>query len=328
MSMDSNIGAKGAATGRRSMAPTTFNPKFTIQNPQSGFTLVELLVVITIIGILIALLLPAVQAAREAARRLQCGNSFKQVGLALHNYHTAHGCFAPGILLLYSETGTCAAFGWASYVLPYLEQQAVYEKIDFEGARTYFDAGGIREAGASRIEAYLCPSDAQGGELASCCSWGNVGPDPLEDCRQTNMGGVMDSRQLYYYRPTQLALSQVDGMFGFEKGCRIADVLDGTSNTLMIGELTGGGRGTYSAHFWITHDIIGTSDGINGPWTIPGGGTFSGVYGAGFSSYHPGGCHFTFADGTVHFLSENIAHDVLVALTTRAKGEPIPAGFN
>ena len=286
-----------------------------------GFTLVELLVVITIIGILIALLLPAVQAAREAARRIHCSNNFKQVGLALHNYHSTHKCFPPGMLFVRQPH---AAFGWAAYILPYVEQRAVHEMIDFEGT-SYFAPGGTREGGAKRIEAYLCPSDPQGGELVSCCSDGHVGPGDEEDCRQTNMGGVMDSQRWYNWYVERLPLSEADGIFAFRNGCKISKITDGTSSTLMIGELTGAGPGTHSAHFWITHDIISTRDGINGPWTIPGGGSFQ-FYDGGFSSYHPGGCHFTMADGSVHFLSENIARHVLVALTTRAGGEPISAG--
>jgi len=302
-------------TGRPPIVAENREPAIPRRESPRGFTLVELLVVIAIIGILIALLLPAVQAAREAARRVQCSNNFKQVGLALHNYHTAHRSFPAGMLYLRTST---AAFGWAAYILPYVEQQRVYEMIDFEGANSYFTPGGTREAGESRVETYLCPSDPQGGELVSCCSWDD--PNTLEDCRQTNMGAVMDSYDRYNWYTDRLSFDEVDGMFAFERGCKIRDVVDGTSKTLMIGELTGAGPGTNSAHFWITHNIISTRDGINGPWTVPGGGSFR-FYDAGFSSFHPGGCHFAMADGSANFFSENIHHDVLVALTTRAGGE-------
>lgn len=135
-----------------------------------------------------------------------------------------------------------------------------------------------RQASATRIETYLCPSDPQGGELVGCCSHGQVGQHEEEDVRQTNMGGVMDSQILYdwYVEPNRPPLSVAHGVFASGEGCRIRDIADGTSKTLLIGEVTGAGPETYSAHFWIAHDIMGTYDGINSPLcTVPGGGTFS-----------------------------------------------------
>ncbi len=283
----------------------------------AAFTLVELLVVIAIIGILIALLLPAVQAAREAARRVQCANNFKQVALALHNYHSALRSFPPGLLNL--RPGRVALFSWSAYVLPYHENEHVQNLIDFEKAWDYFGTGSTRQASAVRIEAYLCPTDPQGGELVGCCSDGQNGGNPNEDVRQTNMGGVYDSVVLYswYGSSAQRApLSERNGVFAWTEGCQIAEIADGTSNTIFIGELTGEGPGTNNAHFWISHNIMGTLDGINGINTVPGGGVFR-FYNGGFSSWHPGGCHFAKADGSVLFLSENIDAVTLAALTTR-----------
>ena len=111
-------------------------PPLNIRYTRSGFTLVELLVVITIIGILIALLLPAVQAAREAARRMQCANNIKQVALALHTYESAKSCFPPG--LIWDCPGSrCYVWGWSAYTLPYMEQQGLYDGIDFTQAWSY-----------------------------------------------------------------------------------------------------------------------------------------------------------------------------------------------
>ena len=122
-------------------------------------------------------------------------------------------------------------------------------------------------------------------------------------------------------------------MMGERVGCRVADLLDGTTNTLMIAEVTGEGRGTHMAHFWPTTDCTDTYDGINGPFTVPGGqfpvndfGIIRGFRETGPSSFHPGGCHFTMADGSVQFLSENIAAGVLHDLTTRAGGEALSGG--
>ncbi|MDY0169636.1 MAG: DUF1559 domain-containing protein [Thermoguttaceae bacterium] len=295
-----------------------------------GFTLVELLVVITIIGMLIALLLPAVQAAREAARRLQCANNFKQVGLAMHNYHAAHKTFPPGII-------TANWFSWSSHILPYLEQSAVHDKLTFRAASSYyFHNDGTREAASMRIPSYLCPTDPQGGELVRCCSGGNSpqGTHEHEDVRQTNMAGVADSDDWTTNGVAPRTLSQADGMMAANEPCRAEDIRDGTSNTLMIGEVTGAGTGTYDGHFWVAWNLLDTRDGINGAFSVPGGiwpgsppltNTYFGMRDTGFSSFHPGGCHFLLADGSAQFLSENIAHDVLTSLTTRAGGEVVGA---
>jgi prepilin-type N-terminal cleavage/methylation domain-containing protein/prepilin-type processing-associated H-X9-DG protein len=325
-----------------------------------AFTLVELLVVIAIIGILIALLLPAVQAAREAARRIQCASNFKQVGVALHNYHTAHRTFPIGMIMWHPShsPASCgppiqppkyyAGFGWAAYILPYLEEEAVYDMFDFvqdnpvpEGpGYNYFEPGGNREAGQMRVDTFLCPSDPQGGELVSCCSWDN--PNTMEDLRQTNMAGVADSMDYscdgiwpYQYNVTNRhpapggGYLNTAGIFGERQPSRIDDICDGLSSTLMVAEVTGGGSGTHLAHFWIAWDFIATGDGINGPHSIPGGGDYTSLYTrslCGPSSYHPGGCHFAMADGSVHFILAEISYDVLAALATRDGEEVVPGG--
>ena len=309
------------------------NMKTNVKKIAHGFTLVELLVVITIIGILIALLLPAVQAAREAARRLQCANHFKQVGLALHNYHSAKGCFPVGV---FNNTG----FSWSAFILPYLEHETVFDMIDFNG--DYFGGSGAtmnptRQAGSTFIAEYLCPSDPHGKELVSVASAGSVGPDPREDSARTNLVGVADSIQYehpvywgYFDRYPTVdgvfggALVAVSGAAGVTQPCRISDIKDGTSNTLMVGEVTGAGEGTYSSHVWPGGNLLATIDGINGIHTVIGG-TYpvvGGFYATGFASFHPGGCNFELADGSVHFISQNIAQAVLSALTTRNGPSP------
>src|SRR5690606_20466187 len=130
-----------------------------------GFTLIELLVVIAIIGVLIALLLPAVQAAREAARRSQCSNNLKQIALGFHNYHDTHQVFPPG-------ANSCCWGTWLLYGLPYVEQQALYNAWNF-GGRSFDDTGTFRYGGplnitvtSTRVDAYTCPSDPQGLNLS------------------------------------------------------------------------------------------------------------------------------------------------------------------
>jgi prepilin-type processing-associated H-X9-DG protein len=118
--------------------------------------------------------------------------------------------------------------------------------------------------------------------------------------------------------------NQVNGMFGKNGCCRPADIKDGTSSTLMVGEVTGAGKGTHFGAHWIGDNALATRDGINGPNTIQGGKwggvdppTILGSFLMGFGSFHPGGCNFVLADGSVQFLSQNISQDVLRALTTR-----------
>ena len=291
-----------------------------------GFTLVELLVVITIIGILISLLLPAVQAAREAARRLQCANNFKQVGLAMHNYHTVKGCFPPGMFDLHAQSVADGKWwSWTTYLLPYIEQEAVYNMINFSDPN-YYSEGATRQAGATVISAFLCPSDPQGTEGI----W-ITGSVPTPHCAPANMAGVTDNTEWTYQDseggPWPMLFPQVNGIFGANKPCTIADIRDGASNTLMVGEVTGAGKGTYIGFFWCSWNLQDTADGINSPiCTVPGGMTYSEMLDPltmGFASYHPGGCNFALADGSVHFLTQNIAQTVLHDLTTRAGGEPV-----
>lgn len=292
----------------------------------TGFTLVELLVVITIIGLLIALLLPAVQAAREAARRAQCGNNFKQVGLGLQNYHAAKECFPPGMFDPTSKPGAPGWWGWAAYLLPYIEQQAVYDRFSFSDT-SYFAPGGTRTATGTFIPTYMCPADPQHGQRVFVSDTGQVGPHTDDDAAMTDMCAVVDSVKWMSGSTTwPRQFPEVNGVFGANQGCSINDIHDGTSNTLMVGEVTGPGSGKHQGHFWSSWNILSTKDGINGPFTVPGGTYPSGKCGfvyTGFASYHPGGCHFVMADGSVHFLSHSIAADVLAALTTRSGGEVV-----
>jgi len=114
-----------------------------------------------------------------------------------------------------------------------------------------------------------------------------------------------------------------DGIFGGNVGCKIREIIDGTSKTLMIGEVAGAGTGTYNAKWWASWNIADTRDGINGINSVPGGGTNLYIQTLGFSSFHPGGCHFGYADGSVTFLTQNIASSILAALTTRSGGEVV-----
>jgi prepilin-type N-terminal cleavage/methylation domain-containing protein/prepilin-type processing-associated H-X9-DG protein len=344
----------------------TFMFRFRFRSPLSsrGFTLVELLVVITIIAILVALLLPAVQAAREAARRMQCGNNFKQVALALHNYESQYSMFAPGGLSWDNRwAATCGPFppnptiyngpgGWAVFILPQLEQQALYDKFFWDAAHCV-GGNGVWTWGADawacsfqvKIKTFLCPSDYVTG--ISLAQFTTANGTPPGDAAQSNIAAVSDSTDWSCDPPMAGYTSGnwlrvfdkgvtggqdggPDGMFGRINGCRVRDVRDGLSHTLMLSEVTGGEFGTRQGFMWVGSSVVDVREGINGAHTLPGGGTYAGttpgvIHGlreSGPASWHPGGCNFAMGDGSVQFISQNAAQGVLKALTTRAGGEP------
>jgi len=195
-----------------------------------GFTLIELLVVIAIIAVLIALLLPAVQAAREAARRSQCTNNLKQIGLALHNYHTASNALPPGTEYgpVNLGNGFCQSGGadWSSWsphamMLPYLEQQPLYAAANFNFSPACGDYGYAANSTVyDRIVAvFLCPSDPQMGKSNTCSYFSSQGPSTIG-----------------------YSVKGSAGMFAYNYVYTIADVTDGTSNTIAFSEGIAGGQ--------------------------------------------------------------------------------------
>lgn len=314
------------------------NPPPAIICPKNAFTLVELLVVITIIGVLIALLLPAVQAAREAARRTQCKNNLKQAALALMNYESYNGAFPPGTSTWVPSAGVdCgrhptspswdfAGPAWSAVILPHLEKGNIWDNVDFSSTDTRRPPNFPLTA--NLIPSYLCPSDNGNNELGTYTSLGQNGPTADDDSRYTNYAGVSDSidwscdgGSLPNSWPK--LFPKINGMFGNGNTCRVADVSDGLSHTLMLAEVTCGGPGSHRGFFWIAINLVDTNGGINNAFTLPGG-CDPAAYSfrtSGPSSWHAGGCHFALGDASVHFLSQNVDAAVLAALTTRAGGE-------
>jgi prepilin-type N-terminal cleavage/methylation domain-containing protein len=208
---------------------------------RDGFTLIELLVVIAIIAVLIALLLPAVQAAREAARRAQCTNNLKQIGLAMHNYHTAYGTFPMGVSAsnnTWNATHCCSALitwnGWSvhSMLLPYLEASPVYSAINFAFDPLVCSSGGSwnNTAFLTVIPGFLCPSDPFSGKKTSFINnyYASIG---------TTIGRVQN------YNAPDFANSI--GVFAYQQVYGLSDITDGSSNTIawsegLVGDTCGG----------------------------------------------------------------------------------------
>ncbi len=203
-----------------------------------GFTLVELLVVIAIIALLIALLVPAVQSSREAARRLQCQNNMKQLGLALQSYHSSMGAFPPAITTQGSENPLVYSNrlrpGWTIMVLPYIEQQSLHDAFDL----TQPVAADVnREERGTRLNVMLCPSEPNAGTECSRAGggWarGNYGANiGMLSPAQTLRNGVADTPA-----DPNLWISGQRGIMGANEALSMASIRDGTSNTMLILEL-------------------------------------------------------------------------------------------
>jgi prepilin-type N-terminal cleavage/methylation domain-containing protein/prepilin-type processing-associated H-X9-DG protein len=309
----------------------------TLPRNQRGFTLIELLVVIAIIAILIALLLPAVQQAREAARRTQCRNNNKQLGLAIHNYHdnfnylpiNRYGDYAWSTSWGYAFEDS-RSWSWIVGIMPYMDASPIYNQLNFENTALK-DSPYL----STRLQYLLCPSDLIPGAANERSHY--LRTNPLVGL--TNYKGVQGANFCWgdWANPGTAGHScepweDGDGIFfpmNWVKPVGLRHITDGTSNTIAIGEDTydpqSPGNGNFGLGFAWAHSVEACAV-ANFPINAkrPNGTPYASNDWQGrngFRSRHTGGAHFTLADGSVRFLSENMALGLFRASATIRGGE-------
>ena len=291
----------------------------------SGFTLIELLVVIAIIATLAALLLPAVQAAREASRRTQCRNNLHQIGVALHNYHDSSRCFPPGYASAFDNAGndTGSGWGWAAILLPQVEQVALHNSANFE---LPIESAPNAAARISVVPTYICPSDAFKE------NWSAIKRDPLGNPLAT-ICQIASANYIGVFGVSEPGIYG-EGIFFRDSKVAIRDVTDGTSTTLMVGERSN----TWCDATWVgavteaslfpgpkspALPQVQNSSGMVLGHTSEGPPSGPGLECNNFSSLHSQGASFLYVDGHVQFVSSSIDRQVFNAMATRGGGETV-----
>ena len=319
-----------------------------------GFTLIELLVVIAIVAILVALLLPAVQQAREAARRVKCLNNLKQMGLALHSYHSSHGTFPPGFISRLTDpnwtyqTGNTRSFpdelgpGWSFFalMLPYMDQKNLHDLIDFN---LPISAPENAEARRQSVDLFLCPSETSGRiiQITTCGSPPTETNTPvlLTDAAVCSYVGSLGGGNSTDPNYGAYERQPFNGVFHRNSRIRAADITDGLSHTIGIGERMSrmaesswvgvvprqsivynqtdpphpqfNPPGHPPCYKWrppITAILVHARSGLpNGPTSSP----------SSFHGPHPAGCNFLLMDGSTRIITDNIGLRVFRALCTR-----------
>jgi prepilin-type N-terminal cleavage/methylation domain-containing protein len=305
-----------------------------------GFTLVELLVVIAIIGILVGLLLPAVQAAREAARRMQCSNNLKQIGLALHNYNSTYSSMPAGSNGLPNAAGTNFnghGWTWHASILPFIEQGTLYNAI--QGADGMGNERGDQNTGKplvvrdTTLSIFLCPSqpDVRTGSQKNGYQPsnynGNMGTrigNGNDNCICTGIATLTDMRTKPW------GCMNGNGVFYVQSRTKFGDVTDGLSNTIFVSEVPdSGGDAMGGFNAGCDRRVMFSNGADSNPPTemseyligAEGNDPINGGSEEAAGSWHVGGAQFAMGDGSVQFLSENMDMATYQALSTRAGGE-------
>lgn len=290
-------------------------------NRRLAFTLIELLVVIAIIAVLIGLLLPAVQKVREAAARLQCQNNLKQIGLAMHLHNDNHQRLPAGYLFAANANGNALGHGWAAKLLPFVEQDALYEELNWN--LPLWDPSNA----VSRmrlLNVYTCPSDPK-----------SLGDHISMGVEQYGVGNYVAN-----FGPGDMDAFQEDrrGVFSRNSKTKLQDVRDGLSNTFFASERVNGpfrSPGAHGVHTYYETTWVGAIRDVGDPSDDHG---HMVLFQTGHlpnsidsddrdvSTAHPQGAMFLMGDGSVHFLTDSITLSVYQSLSTRSGGEPISLG--
>ena len=331
---------------------------------RDGFTLIELLVVIAIIAILIGLLLPAVQKVREAAARIQCTNNLKQMGIGLHAYHDAKGALPPGVARFMNQENVSPATFWTYFILPYVEQQNLYNTAPFVASPNWTDGGAYQACAQAPLKIYRCPSSTdlvtyssqgigsryaisyaanQTGDVGNPASASGSGEwaAHMDDSGWSAAGGFNN-----WSTPTS-NLYRYDGAMGYNSTVGLLQITDGTSNTVLVGEryriqdtfvdgyTASAGPGAQGTWAMGTPNVNNAMQQAVGSIGVPFNYNQNGALNdnnvqtsrtlLAYSSRHPNIVLFVFADGSVHGLSTGTADSVRLALGTIAGGEVFTA---
>jgi prepilin-type N-terminal cleavage/methylation domain-containing protein/prepilin-type processing-associated H-X9-DG protein len=337
--------------------------RFHFARSRTGFTLIELLVVIAIIGVLVGLLLPAVQQAREAARRSSCTNNLKQIGLALHNYTDAFGTFPPGIQCGFAENNG-GGWAWSSFILQFMEESELASTLNVGNSSTTSPAA--ISAGLTNIPTYRCASDVapdrnheRGRYMGRNAGWDCATSNYVGNAGTVGLNNAHGSPGHCYHDDNESNLqayaNTYTGVLFMRIKMKLSMITDGLSNTFLVGERdyesTEHGNheaanwlGQHRANYWTgphayNFVTIGNSsfqindydpalpDNVPDTWPTSNGNPWQGTAADSWSSAHPGGAQFVLCDGSVKMVLDSIQSSTLADACHRSDGNPLGSDF-